>query len=264
MELYEKELFLFFSVIFSISNKYQGGKYMRHEIEEKIKNSLLLEMAVEYSGNYSGFVEKFEKLETLEEVAKEYCNEKTTSERRNAYEKWSAIYPGNDETLADLFCINLQSGKLKIFRYGVNYMGAVKIFHMVADTIETVYLSVHYQALVRVAGEANVFPPEEIDGKNLLAFVCSEEESEQYKLSYYIKMKNGYFLNEWVPVTTGRYPEDNVKVQITYIAHNSGKPMCDAFAVRYKNKWYWDDGEEVHIETVPITAWRYNDDAFGL
>lgn len=123
-------------------------------------------------------------------------------------------------------------------------MGAVKIFHMVADTIETVYLSEHYQALVRVAGEANVFPPEEIDGKNLLAFVCSEEESEQYKLSYYIKTKNGF--------------------QITYIAHNSGKPMCDAFAVRYKNKWYWDDGEEVHIETVPITAWRYNDDAFGL
>ena len=109
-----------------------------------------------------------------------------------------------------------------------------------------------------------MFYPEEISGEDLLTFVCSAEEAEKYELSYCIRTKDEHFPNEWIPIETGEYPEDEIKVQITYIGRNSCKPRCDAFAERYKGKWYWDDGDEIHLDVTPITAWRYSDDAFGL
>lgn len=236
-----------------------------HEIKEAIKNGLLLEMAVEYSGSYSGFMEKIGRLKTLEEVAEEYCNRKPASERKTMYEKWRSIYPGNDEALAELFYVYPgKSDKMKIFRCGMNYLGNIKVFHTIANSIDAVCLSEKYQALVKIVGEENMFYPEEISGEDLLTFVCSAEEAEKYKLSYRIRTKDEYFPDEWIPIETGKYPEDEIKVQVTYIGRRSREPRCDAFAERYKGKWYWDDGEEVHIDITPITAWRYSDDAFGL
>ena len=65
-------------------------------------------------------------------------------------------------------------------------------------------------------------------------------------------MKN----NNWIPVSTGLYPDDNEIVQVTYLGYYDQNYYCDAFAYRYNGKWFWneDDGDV----KVKITAWRYN------
>lgn len=60
--------------------------------------------------------------------------------------------------------------------------------------------------------------------------------------------------NNWVPVSSGRYPEDLEDVQVTFTGHTDKKPHCEAFAYRCEGKWYWSlYEEEVHVE---ITAWK--------
>lgn len=61
--------------------------------------------------------------------------------------------------------------------------------------------------------------------------------------------------NNWIPVSSGLFPDDLEDVQVTYIGFRDQKPYCDAFAYRDSGKWHWSfDGEPA----VPITAWRYN------
>lgn len=64
---------------------------------------------------------------------------------------------------------------------------------------------------------------------------------------------------DWIPVSEG-YPDDIADVQVTYIGHNSGAPLCDAFAYRAEGEWYWSLGDDkVRVE---ITAWKRNCEAY--
>lgn len=60
--------------------------------------------------------------------------------------------------------------------------------------------------------------------------------------------------NNWIPVSSGIFPDDMEDVQVTFIGYNDHAPHCEAFAYRNDEKWYWslDDGEV----KVKITAWK--------
>ena len=61
--------------------------------------------------------------------------------------------------------------------------------------------------------------------------------------------------NNWVPISSGVYPDDNEYVQVTFIGYNDGLPHCEAFAYRCEGKWYWAlDDMNVRVQ---ITAWKY-------
>lgn len=62
-------------------------------------------------------------------------------------------------------------------------------------------------------------------------------------------------MNDWIPISTGRYPRDGEVVQITYIGYYDKLPHCDAFAFRINGEWFFNNGEEQDIE-VEITAWK--------
>lgn len=60
--------------------------------------------------------------------------------------------------------------------------------------------------------------------------------------------------SEWVPVSSGKFPKDEEKVQVTYLGYDDNKPYCDEFAYRYNGEWFWyPDGVS---SKGPITAWR--------
>lgn len=60
---------------------------------------------------------------------------------------------------------------------------------------------------------------------------------------------------DWVPVSSGKYPADNVTVQVTYLSSRNGSPKCDAAAYRRDGNWIWCDNETRVL--VEITAWRH-------
>lgn len=62
--------------------------------------------------------------------------------------------------------------------------------------------------------------------------------------------------NNWVPVSSGLFPDDITDVQVTFIGYHDHKPHCEAFAYRKNNKWYWS--LDANVVKVKITAWRYN------
>ena len=60
--------------------------------------------------------------------------------------------------------------------------------------------------------------------------------------------------NDWIPVSSGSFPDDMEDVQVTYIGLFDEKPHCDLFAYRKGCRWYWtDSGCE---SKVKITAWK--------
>lgn len=60
--------------------------------------------------------------------------------------------------------------------------------------------------------------------------------------------------NNWIPVSSGIFPDDMEDVQVTFIGYNDHAPHCEAFAYRNDEKWYWSlDDCEVK---VGITAWK--------
>lgn len=62
--------------------------------------------------------------------------------------------------------------------------------------------------------------------------------------------------NNWIPVSSGLYPEENEAVQVTYLGYNDHVPYCDQFAYRCSGEWHW-----VYDNTIPnieITAWKSN------
>lgn len=62
--------------------------------------------------------------------------------------------------------------------------------------------------------------------------------------------------NNWIPVSSGIFPDDMEDVQVTFIGYNDHAPHCEAFAYRNDEKWYWSlDDCEVKVE---ITAWKKN------
>ncbi len=65
-------------------------------------------------------------------------------------------------------------------------------------------------------------------------------------------MKN----NNWIPISSGLFPEDMEDVQVTYLGYYNEKPYCDAFAYIENGIWYWSaDNEKVRVK---ITAWKKN------
>jgi hypothetical protein len=60
--------------------------------------------------------------------------------------------------------------------------------------------------------------------------------------------------NNWIPVSSGIFPDDMEDVQVTFIGYNDHAPHCEAFTYRNDEKWYWSlDDCEVKVE---ITAWK--------
>lgn len=60
--------------------------------------------------------------------------------------------------------------------------------------------------------------------------------------------------NNWIPVSSGLFPEDEKNVQVTFIGYNDHAPHCEGFAFRYEGNWYWTlDENKVKVE---ITAWK--------
>ena len=63
-------------------------------------------------------------------------------------------------------------------------------------------------------------------------------------------MKN----NNWIPVSSGLFPDDMENVQVTYLGCRDNKPYCDGLAYIKFGIWHWsEDSEEVKVK---ITAWK--------
>lgn len=62
--------------------------------------------------------------------------------------------------------------------------------------------------------------------------------------------------NDWIPVKTGKYPEELEDVQVTFIGYNDHVPHCEGFAYMNEGKWYWTFDD--HETNVKIIAWKYN------
>jgi len=63
-------------------------------------------------------------------------------------------------------------------------------------------------------------------------------------------------MSNWIPVSSGLFPDDKVEVQVTYIGTNDQKPYCSAFAHRDNGEWHWTEDES--DVRVTITAWKEN------
>jgi len=61
-------------------------------------------------------------------------------------------------------------------------------------------------------------------------------------------------MSNWIPVSSGLFPDDKVEVQVTYIGTNDQKPYCSAFAHRDNGEWHWTEDES--DVRVTITAWK--------
>lgn len=60
----------------------------------------------------------------------------------------------------------------------------------------------------------------------------------------------------WIPVSSGIYPNDFENVQVTYLGCYDNKPYCDGFAFRVEGAWSWSiTDSECEVE---ITAWKPN------
>ncbi len=65
---------------------------------------------------------------------------------------------------------------------------------------------------------------------------------------------------DWIPVSSGNFPDDMVDVQVTFIGAADRFPHCEAFAYRNEGQWYWSlDDEKVSVE---ITAWKQKCDPY--
>lgn len=58
---------------------------------------------------------------------------------------------------------------------------------------------------------------------------------------------------DWIPVSSGQYPDEDTDVQVTYLSCQDGTPMCNYTAYRNGDNWFWTNGG---LCRVTITAWR--------
>lgn len=62
--------------------------------------------------------------------------------------------------------------------------------------------------------------------------------------------------NNWVPISSGLFPEDGEYVQVTFIGYHDHAPHCEGFAYRKGGNWYWTLlNKKVEVE---IIAWKEN------
>lgn len=60
--------------------------------------------------------------------------------------------------------------------------------------------------------------------------------------------------DDWVPISSGRLPDDDNNVQVTFLGYGNGKPECEMAYLDLCGVWRWLDGEPVGVK---IVAWRY-------
>lgn len=73
-----------------------------------------------------------------------------------------------------------------------------------------------------------------------------------YELKDYVEPAKA---TDWIPVGSGKYPEDGEVVQITYRDWlNKRNPLCNLMAFRRNGYWYW--AEHGDIIRTEITAWK--------
>lgn len=62
--------------------------------------------------------------------------------------------------------------------------------------------------------------------------------------------------NNWIPISSGIFPEDEEDVQVTFLGYNNHKPRCEGFAYRNKGDWYWTlTDRELKVKVI---AWKKN------
>lgn len=78
----------------------------------------------------------------------------------------------------------------------------------------------------------------------------TNEEDEFCEDDCSIQFANTVLKNDgWIPVSSGKLPEEKVLVQVTYLGLYDNKPYCDGFARLYNGKWYWTyDDEQVIVK----------------
>ena len=60
--------------------------------------------------------------------------------------------------------------------------------------------------------------------------------------------------DDWIPVSSGKYPKDDEYVHVTFLSLRDGRPLCWACAYRKDGTWCWaEDDYEVEVK---ITAWK--------
>lgn len=62
--------------------------------------------------------------------------------------------------------------------------------------------------------------------------------------------------NNWIPISSGIFPEDEEDVQVTFLGYNSHNPRCEGFAYRNQGDWYWTLTDREL--TVEVIAWKKN------
>lgn len=66
-------------------------------------------------------------------------------------------------------------------------------------------------------------------------------------------------IGKWIPVSSGRFPENNTVVQVTYLDPLDLHTLrCNAFAFYKEGIWYQSTGN--HAMRGEVIAWRTNED----
>lgn len=87
---------------------------------------------------------------------------------------------------------------------------------------------------------------------NEIGFYYFESEIEKGRMEWVSDCE------DWVPVETGNYPDDEKVVEITY---DINKNRFRGLAYRYKGKWFWSNNN-ILIQIAEIVAWRYCRDLY--
>lgn len=98
---------------------------------------------------------------------------------------------------------------------------------------------------------------------NIIEFVLEKENKVEYGERYKItieQLESAELIKDWIPVSSKIFPKDHDEVQITYLGCNTNRPLCNAFAYRHNNDWFWSDDDRKII--VEVIAWRYNNDPY--
>ena len=60
--------------------------------------------------------------------------------------------------------------------------------------------------------------------------------------------------DDWIPVSSGKYPKDGEYVNVTFLDYYDNTPHCGDAAFRHNGNWYWcHSHNSVQVE---ITAWK--------
>ena len=139
--------------------------------------------------------------------------------------------------------VNMSSGKVKV--YDLPKAPEAKHINVVEHGKYIVDDGDGYVAMFNDFNEAN----EEYQG----LLIAGYPEPHLYELKDYVEPTKA---TDWIPVNSGKYPEDGEYVQVTYLGYNDAFAYCDAFAYRDGSQWRWSLDDTSCV--VKITAWKPN------